>query len=66
MTPLEIDGTSADWISALSQHEAGTIRAMSASGINLDDIALNWLSRAGPENTFPFGGESVPSVFINV
>jgi hypothetical protein len=63
VTPLEIDGTSADWISALSKHEAETIRAMSASGINLPDIAPNWLTRAGPENTFPFGVESVPKGF---
>jgi hypothetical protein len=63
VTPVEIDGTAEDWIGALPRHEAETIRAMSASGKKLDAIALTWLTKAGPDNTFPFGGESVQEGF---
>jgi hypothetical protein len=60
MTPIDLDGKREDWIGALTAHEADTIRQMEASGASLESIAVNWLTKAGPENTFPFGGEGVP------
>lgn len=64
MTAIEIGGTREDWIGALSKHEAETIKAMVASGLSLESVALNWLTKAGPDNTFPFGGENVEKGFF--
>lgn len=57
---MDLDGRREDWIGALSAHEAETIRQMEAGGTSLENIAVNWLTKAGPENTFPFGVEGVP------
>ena len=59
MRALEIHGSPDDWIGALPPHEAETIRQMVKHGTPLENVALNWLTKIGPENTFPFGGATV-------
>jgi hypothetical protein len=63
MTPINFDGTADEWIRSLSKLESDTIQQMRAHGASLDDVALHWLTKAGPENTFPFGGATVPQGF---
>jgi hypothetical protein len=53
-----------DWIGALPAVHAKTIDAMLTEGMSLEDIGQNWLSRVGPENTFPFGAGSASHNFF--
>lgn len=53
---LETDSPN-DWIAALAPFQARTILQMQAAGTGLEEIAKNWLSKVGADNTFLFGGE---------
>jgi hypothetical protein len=63
MTEIKFDGEPDAWIDALDPHQANSVRQMLAAGQSPDDAALNWLTKASPEDVANFGDASGPRLY---
>jgi hypothetical protein len=61
MTIIDFSGSNpSDWIEALPEYQKATVNAMLDGGSDYEEVAGSWLSRVGPQNTYPFGASARP------